>query len=405
MDTSDQQILALINTARTSRGLRPLTLNSLLEQAAQNHSNDLAFNDMARFNPRDLNTLHIGSDGSGYADRVLAAGYQFQTVAENVGVGQFTVDEVFQEWMNSPGHLANLLNPNVEEIGFGHTFLSNDTGANNFFDYWILVLGTPAPNARPTPPPSMPDAIPAPAPVAPAPVAPAPVPAPVAPTPAPAPVAPAPVPTPVAPTPAPALVPAVAPTPAPAPTPNDDILQASLGMASLAGDLGDDQIFGSAGNDVLRGDLDSRDPGGSIGGNDSIHGGAGDDRIGGKGGNDTLLGGTGDDMLWGDDGDDILWGGLGNDTLTGDDFSGGSGTDIFVLAAGEGTDTITDFELGIDFIGLAGGLAFGDISLGEIDGMASISSGGEILAKVKDVSFDQLTSEMFIPSGFGDTFL
>jgi hypothetical protein len=32
-----------------------------------------------------------------------------------------------------------------------------------------------------------------------------------------------------------------------------------------------------------------------------------------------------------------------DDVLTGDDFSEGVGADIFVLAVGEGTDTITDF--------------------------------------------------------------
>ena len=86
------------------------------------------------------------------------------------------------------------------------------------------------------------------------------------------------------------------------------------------------------------------------------------DRIGGKGGNDVLFGESGDDLIWGDDGDDILRGGLGNDTLTGDDFSGGSGSDIFVLAIGEGTDTIVDFEVGADFIGLADGLSFASLS-------------------------------------------
>ena len=100
-----------------------------------------------------------------------------------------------------------------------------------------------------------------------------------------------------------------------------------------------------------------------MGGDDIIYGGAGADRIGGKSGNDTLYGDGGDDVIFGDAGDDIIYGGAGNDTLVGDDFSGGSGSDIFMLAAGEGTDTILDFGAGIDLLGLLGSLSFGQLEI------------------------------------------
>ena len=139
----------------------------------------------------------------------------------------------------------------------------------------------------------------------------------------------------------------------------DDLI---ISAGTVAGDLGSDYIVGSDSDDVLRGDLNSRNSQVGIGDDDIIFGGAGNDRIGGKGGNDILNGESGDDQIWGDDGDDILRGGLGNDTLTGDDNSGGAGSDTFVLAAGEGTDTITDFEVGVDFIGLAGGITVDQLS-------------------------------------------
>ena len=163
-----------------------------------------------------------------------------------------------------------------------------------------------------------------------------------------------------------------------------------------AGGLGNDQIFGNNNDNVLRGDQNSRASGGDIGGDDIIYGYGGDDRIGGKGGNDTLLGGEGNDTIWGDDGDDLLRGGLGNDTLTGDDDSGGSGADTFILAMGEGTDVITDFELGIDFIGLADGLTFDNLSLGQDGSKATISAGDETLAQLDNVLAADLTGEMFV---------
>ena len=159
----------------------------------------------------------------------------------------------------------------------------------------------------------------------------------------------------------------------------------------LAGGEGDQTIDGGDGDDILRGDRNSRSAQFSKGGDDVIFGGAGNDRIGGKGGNDQLFGESGDDMIWGDDGDDLLYGGLGNDTLTGDDSSGGQGVDTFVLASGTGSDMIMDFEIGTDFIGLAGGLSFGELTLSANE----ILFGEEVLATLKGVDATTLTEVNF----------
>ncbi|NES86611.1 MAG: calcium-binding protein [Moorea sp. SIO2B7] len=171
----------------------------------------------------------------------------------------------------------------------------------------------------------------------------------------------------------------------------DDVIVTFGGQDTAAGGLGDDIIYGSDGDDVLRGDRNSRNSGGTVRGNDFIYGDAGNDRIGGKAGDDTLFGEAGDDQIWGDDGDDLLRGGLGDDTLTGDDFSGGQGRDTFVLAAGEGTDTIVDFEVGTDLIGLADGLTFEQLTLGG----NAIEFGDETLATLNGVNTAILTAADF----------
>ncbi|MEB3278647.1 MAG: FG-GAP-like repeat-containing protein [Lyngbya sp.] len=165
----------------------------------------------------------------------------------------------------------------------------------------------------------------------------------------------------------------------------DDVIQGLEGDDVLAGDLGNDLIEGGDGDDLLRGDLNNRSPGGSDGGNDTLIGGKGDDRIGGKGGDDELFGGEGEDQLFGDDGDDLLRGGLGSDTLTGDDSSGGEGMDTFVLAEGEGIDTIVDFELGIDLIGLAEGITPDQLSITANGNDTEISLGDNVLAVLSGV--------------------
>ncbi len=173
----------------------------------------------------------------------------------------------------------------------------------------------------------------------------------------------------------------------------NDLIRADIGNDIAAGGLGDDFVYGEEGDDTLRGDENSRSPGGTVGGDDTIYGGLGDDQIGGKAGNDQLLGDEGDDLIWGDDGDDLIDGGLGDDILTGDDFSGGQGADTFVLAVGEGIDTIVDFEVGIDLLGLKGELSADELSISQVGSNAEISLGSEMLAILTGVNAADLTAD------------
>ena len=178
----------------------------------------------------------------------------------------------------------------------------------------------------------------------------------------------------------------------------DDALVGGEGHDTIAGGLGNDRILGGAGDDILRGDLNLKSPQDEMpGGDDTLFGGAGDDLIGGKSGNDTLHGNQGHDTLWGDAGDDVLFGGLGDDILIGDNSSAGAGNDTFVLAVGEGMDTIVDFQAGKDLIGLAHNLTFADLSFGIQGNNTLIQAGTETLAIVQAVGLTDLTETAFIP--------
>ena len=112
---------------------------------------------------------------------------------------------------------------------------------------------------------------------------------------------------------------------------------------------------------------------------DTLSGGAGNDTLAGGGGNDTLAGDAGNDTLTGGDGNDTLSGGTGNDTLAGD-----GGNDIFVWADGDGTDTISDFQTGLDRIDLTGAsgvFRFSDLALTDqgSDVLISLAGGGGLL--------------------------
>ncbi len=103
----------------------------------------------------------------------------------------------------------------------------------------------------------------------------------------------------------------------------------SLSGDSLTGYAGTDFMVGNDGGDSLYGN----------GGNDTLDGGMGADYLTGDAGNDSLIGGMGNDSLHGGDGNDILNGGLGDDYLQGDE-----GADTYIFNAGDGQDTISDYQ-------------------------------------------------------------
>jgi hypothetical protein len=115
---------------------------------------------------------------------------------------------------------------------------------------------------------------------------------------------------------------------------------------------------------------------------------SGDDRMRGRDGDDILFGGPGDDdRIRGDRGNDTLIGGSGDDDLFGDD-----GSDTFVLAPGDGTDTIRDFELDEeDQFLLTDGLLFEDLDFVS----DQILFGDEVLAEVRGLDTTSLTFEDF----------
>ena len=117
-DVVIEQIFEATNAARAEHGLPPLTRNNILDNAARTHSADMA---------RVSIMSHTGSDGSAPSDRVLTATMQsgtsleWFTLAENVITSSRAESgqRLVSSWMNSPGHRANILNPNVNTIGIG----------------------------------------------------------------------------------------------------------------------------------------------------------------------------------------------------------------------------------------------------------------------------------------------
>lgn len=103
-------VVALVNQEREEAGCDPVTVDSRITSAAQDHSQDQA--DMGKM-------THTGSDGSSVGKRVTRAGYTWSKVGENVASGTTSPERAMQLWMNSDTHRHNILNCAFENIGVG----------------------------------------------------------------------------------------------------------------------------------------------------------------------------------------------------------------------------------------------------------------------------------------------
>lgn len=178
-----------------------------------------------------------------------------------------------------------------------------------------------------------------------------------------------------------------------------DVLNGGEGNDTIIGDRGANILSGDAGNDTLI-DLfsDSPDNDSFFGGDgddtlisgsafDTLNGDAGRDRLYGRQGNDTLRGGNNDDLLYAGAGNDILYGGRGSDRHQGD-----LGADIFVLEAGNGVDTIVDFQDGIDRFA---GFQFSELAFSTVGSDTLIKLGTDELALVKNTALNLITDADF----------
>ncbi len=101
-------VASLTNNGRTSVNLQPLTYNKTLELAAKHKVDDM----IAR-----QYFAHTSPGGKQPWDWIREAGYNYEYAGENLAINFSDSVDVYQAWMNSPGHRANILNKNFTEIG------------------------------------------------------------------------------------------------------------------------------------------------------------------------------------------------------------------------------------------------------------------------------------------------
>lgn len=157
-------VLERINAYRSENGCSPLIKDDRLQQAAQDHSVDMAKNDFFS---------HTGSNGSTPWSRIKIYGYQHLLIGENIFAGANTPSDAVNGWKASEETRTNMLNCDMQHVGIGFFYLKDDTGSFNQHTYWTAVFArplapteTPGPTSTPTATPKQPTTTPTTTPVA-----------------------------------------------------------------------------------------------------------------------------------------------------------------------------------------------------------------------------------------------
>lgn len=116
--TLETEVVKIVNSERSKRGLMPLKQNWELSRVARYKSQDM------------INKNYFAHESPTYGSpfrMIETFGIHFSAAAENIAKGQKTPSEVMNSWMNSTGHKNNILSPSYTEIGVG---VAKDSNGN-----------------------------------------------------------------------------------------------------------------------------------------------------------------------------------------------------------------------------------------------------------------------------------
>lgn len=125
-------IYSLTNQSREENNLPDLTYNLKLEAAAQSKADDMLAKGYF---------AHETPDGKTPWDFIIAQKYSYLAAGENLAIDFVQAEDVNDAWMHSPGHRANILNKNFEEIGVG---ISNGLFQGHRATFVVQMFGTPS---------------------------------------------------------------------------------------------------------------------------------------------------------------------------------------------------------------------------------------------------------------------
>lgn len=106
---AEERLLELLNEARRKEGLGVLVRDASIDEVARGHSGDML---------RRGYFAHETPEGTSPFDRMLQGGVRFRAAAENLALAP-NAEIAHQGLMDSPGHRANIMEPEFTRVGIG----------------------------------------------------------------------------------------------------------------------------------------------------------------------------------------------------------------------------------------------------------------------------------------------
>jgi len=121
-----EEVLALLNQYRISQGVEPLKSSPLMMEMAQIRAAEQEETGLSHYRP----------DGSVCFSIFDEYSLTYNTCGENVACGRTSAESTMEDWKNSSGHNANMLDSEFTHVGIGVTYYNGTY-------YWVqLFMGT-----------------------------------------------------------------------------------------------------------------------------------------------------------------------------------------------------------------------------------------------------------------------
>ena len=127
----ESELLRLVNDYRLVVGLSPLIPSTRLGDAARAHARHMI---QHRF------FSHASPEGLTPAERLALANVDWTAVGENIASGYSTPQAVFEAWMASPKHRANIESDRFTHAGAGYSLDGGPTGEFPDAHYWAMAF-------------------------------------------------------------------------------------------------------------------------------------------------------------------------------------------------------------------------------------------------------------------------
>ena len=127
-------VLDLVNKERKAAGLKKVTLSDDLNRVAQLRAAEIV-----------EKWSHTRPNGEAWKTAFAEEGVSASYRGENLAKGQYSAEKVVDDWMDSKGHRANILNRKFTKMGVASVVIGGVT-------YWVQVFANEVKPTKKTPP-------------------------------------------------------------------------------------------------------------------------------------------------------------------------------------------------------------------------------------------------------------